>query len=135
MARSVNEVDLHSLVGDRRVLGQDGDTAFAFQGERIHHPVNHLLVGAEDAALAEQSIDERGLAVVNMSNDGDVTDIVAPGRAVLQNSPPRRERKRAEVLGPLQGRLRNVVHCALSVRRSQQGRPADHPYGLQICLF
>ncbi len=32
----------------------------------------HLLVGAEDAALAEQGVDERRLAVVDVGDDGDV---------------------------------------------------------------
>ena len=35
-----------------------------------------FLVGAEGAGLAEKLIDERGLAVINVSDDGDVADLV-----------------------------------------------------------
>ena len=35
----------------------------------------HLLVGAEGAALAQQLVDQRGLAVVDMGDDGDVADV------------------------------------------------------------
>ena len=35
------------------------------------------LAGAELAALPQQGIDQRGLAVVDVGDDGDVTDIVA----------------------------------------------------------
>ena len=33
-----------------------------------------LLVGAEDAALAQHGVDERGLAVVDVGDDGDVAN-------------------------------------------------------------
>jgi len=35
----------------------------------------HLLVGAEHASLAKHLIDERSLPVINVSDDGDVTNL------------------------------------------------------------
>ena len=54
------------------VLGQDGDAALALEVVVVHHPLGHLLVGAERAALPQQRVDERGLAVVDVRDDGDV---------------------------------------------------------------
>ena len=59
------------------VLGEDRDAALALEIVGVHHPVDHLLVGAEDAALAQHGIDERGLAVIDVRDDGDVADVVA----------------------------------------------------------
>ena len=54
------------------VLGEDGDAALALEVGVVHHPVGHLLIGAERAALPEQRVDERGLAVVDVRDDRDV---------------------------------------------------------------
>ena len=40
-----------------------------------------LLVGAEDAALVQHGVDQRGLAVVDVGDDGDVADVVAARRS------------------------------------------------------
>ena len=42
---------------------------------RVDRALLHLLVGAESAALAQQLIDQRGLAMVDMGDDGDVAHI------------------------------------------------------------
>ena len=54
------------------VLGQDGDAALALEVGVVHRPLGDPLVGAEDAALVEQRVDQRGLAVVDVGDDGDV---------------------------------------------------------------
>jgi hypothetical protein len=50
---------------DRRVLGLDGDALLALEVHRVHHALVGLLVLAENAALLEQLIHERGFAVVD----------------------------------------------------------------------
>ncbi len=72
VARRVDNVDLAAVKVDGRVLGQDGDAALPLQFVRVHHPLGHLLVGAEGAGLAQHGVNEGGLAVVNMGNDGDI---------------------------------------------------------------
>ena len=42
---------------------------------RVHHPLGDLLVRAEGAALAQQLVDQRRLAVVDVGDDGDVADL------------------------------------------------------------
>ena len=57
---------------DAGALGQDGDPALFFEVVRIHRPLFDALVVAEGAGLAEQLIDERGLAVVDVGDDRDI---------------------------------------------------------------
>ena len=73
----IHEIDLDPAKEQRRVLGQNGDPAFAFQRERVHHPLDHRRVGAERAALPEQRIDQRCLAVIDVRDDGDVPNVAA----------------------------------------------------------
>ena len=68
----IADVDLDVVVEDRGVLGKDGDTALALQFVRVHDPLDHSFVGTEGAALLEHGIDQRGLAVINVSDDSDV---------------------------------------------------------------
>src|SRR4029077_252969 len=74
VAGRIDNVDPGVLIEERGVLGQDGDAALAFEVVGIHHPVDEFLVDAEDAALAEHGVDERGFAVVDVSNYGDIAN-------------------------------------------------------------
>ena len=44
---------------------------------RVHHPLGDVLVLGEGAGLAQQLVDQRGLAVVDVGDDGDVAEVVA----------------------------------------------------------
>ena len=85
---SVDDVDrpLHPV--DRRVLGEDGDAALSFESVGVHHPLAALAVRAQAARLPQQLVHQRGLAVVDVRDDGDVTDVIggsghgAPGSGV-----------------------------------------------------
>src|SRR5690606_6063587 len=72
------DVDAEGLVRARRGpldagrLGQDGDPAFLLEVVGIHGTLFHALVLAEGAGLAEQLIDQRRLAVVDVRDDGHV---------------------------------------------------------------
>ncbi len=76
VAGRVHDVDLHALVVDGRVLGHDGDALLPLQVDRVHDPLDHVLVGAEDPGLPEHGVDQRGLAVVDVGDDGDVSDVL-----------------------------------------------------------
>ena len=39
---------------------------------RVHHALGDVLVRGEGAGLAQQLVDQRGLAVVDVGDDGDV---------------------------------------------------------------
>ncbi len=59
---------------DGGAFGQDGDAAFALQIVAVHRAFSDLLVFAEDARLAKQGVHERRFAVVNVGDDGDITE-------------------------------------------------------------
>ena len=73
VARRVDDVDQRLVIVDGGVLREDGDAALALEVGVVHRPLGDPLVGAEDAALMQQGIDQRGLAVVDVGDDGDVT--------------------------------------------------------------
>ena len=57
---------------DGGVLGENGDAALALELVAVHRPLGDPLVRAERAALVQQRIDQRGLAVVDVGDDRDV---------------------------------------------------------------
>ncbi len=73
VARGVDDVDLHVLVTNARVLREDRDPALALEIVRVHHAFGDDLVFAERARLAKHVVDQRGLAVVDVRHDGDVS--------------------------------------------------------------
>ncbi len=77
MPGRVDDVQADVAVVDRRLLGEDRDALLALQVARVHDPVDDGLVGAEGAGLAQHGVDERGLAVVDVGDDGDVAQVVA----------------------------------------------------------
>ncbi len=77
MPRRVDDVDLHAAVRDRSVLRENRDTALALEVIRVHDPLDHDLVGAEDPALVQHRIDERRLSVVDVRDDRDVPHVGA----------------------------------------------------------
>ena len=75
VARRVDDVDARALPDDRGRLGEDGDAALALEVVRVHGALGDLLVVAEGAALLQQAVDQRGLAVVDVRDDRDVADV------------------------------------------------------------
>ena len=71
----IDDIDLHAAIGDRRVLGDDGDAALALEVAPIHDALAHVLVGAKDVALLKHPVHERRLAVVDMRDNGDIADL------------------------------------------------------------
>ena len=83
--RRVDDVDEDVAIVDGGVLCENRDAALPFQVRVVHRPLGHALVGAEDATLVQQRIDERRLAVVDVRDDGHVApERVGDGRVGLQ---------------------------------------------------
>jgi hypothetical protein len=76
VAGGIDDVDLDALVPDAGVLREDGDAALFLEIVRVHHPFGDDLVVSEGAGLAKNEIHERGLAMVDVGDDGDVTEIL-----------------------------------------------------------
>ena len=79
VAGRVDDVDARAAVLDGAVLGEDGDAALTLDVVRVHDALAHLLVRGEGAGLLQQAVDERGLAVVDVRDDGDVADRAVHG--------------------------------------------------------
>ena len=75
VAGGVDDVELHAVVTDRRVLGEDRDALLALEIHRVHDAVIDVLVLAEGAGLPQHRVDERGLAVVDVGDDRDVAEV------------------------------------------------------------
>ncbi len=75
VAGGVDDVDACVFPLHRGCLGQDGDAALALQIVGIHRALDHALVVAIGAGLLQQAIDQRGFAVVDVGDDGDVTKV------------------------------------------------------------
>jgi hypothetical protein len=73
----IDEIDLHALVVQRNVLCQDGDPALPLQVVRIQNALTDKLARPELATLAQQAIHERGLAVVQVGDNGDIANVGA----------------------------------------------------------
>ena len=76
VAGRIDDVDLDAVVADAGGLGENGDAALALQVVRVHDALGDFFVGAENAALPEHGVDQRGLAVVDVRDDGDVANLV-----------------------------------------------------------
>ncbi len=72
MARSVDNVDLVSVVIDVCALGKNGDTFLSFELIGIHG----ALLTEVNTAVTEHGIDKGGLTMIDVSNNGDVSDFL-----------------------------------------------------------
>ena len=79
MSRGVNDVDARALVVDRTVFGEDGDATLALEIVGIHHAFADSFVSSEGARLLEQAVDQRGFAMIDVRDDGDIADRASGG--------------------------------------------------------
>ena len=74
VAWGVDDVDAVVLPGDGRVLGQDRDATFLFLVVAVHRALGQHGALRKRAGLLEQAVDESGLAMVDVGDDGDVAE-------------------------------------------------------------
>ena len=79
VAGGVDDVDRLVVPVDGGVLGLDRDALLPLEVHGVHGALLDLLVGAEDPALLEQLVDQGGLPVVDVGDDGDVADVLVHG--------------------------------------------------------
>ena len=76
MARSIDNIDLDTLVGAGAVLGQNGNAALTLDIAAVHDTLGDNLVITECTALMQHCVHQGGFAVVNVSDNGNVAQIV-----------------------------------------------------------
>jgi hypothetical protein len=72
MSGGIDDVDPIVPPAERRILGEDGDPALALQFVRVHDALDAPRALVQGPGLLQQAVDERGLAVVDVGDDGDV---------------------------------------------------------------
>ena len=73
----IDDVDVRVAVVDRGVLREDRDAALTLDIVGSHHALGDVLVRRKGAGLVQQLVDERGLAVIDVGDDGDVAQVGA----------------------------------------------------------
>ena len=78
MAGRVDDIDVVILIFEGGVFGADGNALFALKIHGIHDALfgGDGLVGAERAGLLEEAIDERGFPVVDVGDNGDISNVL-----------------------------------------------------------
>ena len=77
MARSIEDVDFGITVHNRGVFGQNGNATFTFQIVGVHYAVFNVFVATENTALFKHCIYQSSFAVVNVSNNRDIAQIIS----------------------------------------------------------
>ena len=75
VAGRVDDVDLRVVPANGRVLREDGDAPLFLERVGVHDALFDDLVVAEGSGLAEHLVDEGGLPVVDVGDDGDVANL------------------------------------------------------------
>ena len=72
----IDDVDPIAVPLKGGVLRANRDSFFTLEIHRIHYALCDLLIGAKRPRLAQQLIHKRRLAVIDVRNDGDITDLI-----------------------------------------------------------
>ena len=77
MAGSINDVDVIVVPAECCVLGADRDALFPLQIHGIHDPFLRSLgfVGSKGSGLFQKLVNESGLAMVDVCDDGDIANV------------------------------------------------------------
>ena len=86
MARRIQDIDLGAFMHDGRVLGKDRNAAFTFLIIGVHDTFLHLFIGTENMALFQHGIDQSRLTMVNVSDDGNVTQIISNHKSLIPST-------------------------------------------------
>ena len=76
MAGGVDDIDLDAFVRDGHILRENGDAALALQVVVVQDEVPEVLGTANEIGLIDHPVHERRLAVVDVGDDGDVSDVL-----------------------------------------------------------
>jgi hypothetical protein len=76
VTRSIDDFDFNVFVPYRYVFRDDGDASLTLQVVVVEDQVVELLVLIEQLRGMNDLVHERGLAVVNVGNDGDIPDVL-----------------------------------------------------------
>ncbi len=73
MAGCINDIDLHISVMYRYILGKNGDAPLPFQIIAVEDQIYSFFSLVEDFGFLNDPVNQSGLAVVHMCNDGYIS--------------------------------------------------------------
>ena len=78
MTRSVDNINLVAVIKNSGLLRGNSDSPLVLLIARVHNEMlGHFgLIVAKSIGLLQKTIDERGFAVVDVGDDGDVTNFI-----------------------------------------------------------
>ena len=76
VAGGVDDVNLVALVADRDVFGQDGDAALALEVVVVEDEFAGFLIFSEKLCLVQHAVNQSGLSMVNMRNNGNISNVL-----------------------------------------------------------
>ncbi len=76
VTRRVDDVDLRAPPSHRSVLGENRNAALTLEWIRVEHALHDDLIFSERACLAEHLVYQRGLTVIDVRDDSDVSDFL-----------------------------------------------------------
>ena len=75
VARRVDNIDLRVPVLNRGIFRQNRNAPFLLDVAGVHDPLRYHLIVTEHAGLPEEHIDQGGLSMINVGNDGYISNI------------------------------------------------------------
>ena len=76
VARGIDNVNLYVVEAHARGFSKNRNAAFAFEIVRIHGAFALRFVGPVNTGLAEHGVNQRGLSVVDVRNNSNVTNLL-----------------------------------------------------------
>ena len=86
VSRGVDDVYLGIAVLHGGVFRHDGDAALTLEVVGVHNALHDLLIFTVNAALLEHLVDQRGLAVVNVGDNGNIPELFHLNQTPNHNS-------------------------------------------------
>ena len=80
--RSIDDIDFGVVINNGSGLGKNRDASLPFLRVGVHHPVLNGFVATESPAFGEEGINQCGLAVVDVSDDCDISHFHKTGLLV-----------------------------------------------------
>ena len=72
MSGRIDDIDFKTLPEQRGILRQNGDSTLFFKFIGVHEPFDFILTTLQRTRLGQEFVNQRGLAVVDVRDDGDI---------------------------------------------------------------
>jgi len=75
VTRGIHDIDAIAAIFNRRVFGQYRDATLSFELIAVHDPIDFGIRQPKGARLLQQTIDQGGLAVIDVGNNCDIAKL------------------------------------------------------------